>query len=92
VEAINKKVMMSKNNTKKGSFPDINKDGKVTKKDVLIAKGVISNKKTARLEKKEGKLVSKGNKAVDEGRDRKADRLFGRAAKVENRVIKAKKK
>ena len=84
--------MISKNNTKKGSFPDINKDGKVTKKDVLIAKGVIQNKKTARLEKKEDKLVSKGNKAVDEGRDRKADRIFGRAAKVENRVIKSKKK
>jgi hypothetical protein len=26
-------------------FPDVNKDGKVTMKDVLIAKGVISNKK-----------------------------------------------
>lgn len=48
--------------------------------------------KVARLEKKESKLVSKGKKAVDEGRERKADRLFGRAAKVENRIIKAKKK
>lgn len=84
--------MISKKNTKKGSFPDVNKDGNVTKKDVLIAKGVIPNQKVARLEKKESKLVSKGNKAVDEGRDKKADRLFGRAAKVENRVIKAKKK
>ena len=36
---------MSKKNTKKGSFPDMNKDGKVTKKDVLIAKGVIPKKK-----------------------------------------------
>lgn len=26
------------------SFPDVNKDGKVTKKDVLIAKGVIKAK------------------------------------------------
>ena len=25
------------------SFPDVNKDGKVTKKDVLIAKGVIKS-------------------------------------------------
>jgi len=25
------------------SFPDMNKDGKVTKKDVLIAKGVIKS-------------------------------------------------
>jgi hypothetical protein len=30
---------------KKKSFPDVNKDGKVTKKDVLMAKGVIPKKK-----------------------------------------------
>jgi hypothetical protein len=41
-----------------------------------------------RLQKRESKLVSKGSKAVDEGRNRKADRLLGRAAKVENRMIK----
>jgi hypothetical protein len=29
----------------KKSFPDMNKDGKVTKKDILIAKGVITKKK-----------------------------------------------
>jgi hypothetical protein len=50
------------------------------------------NQKVSRLEKKETKLVSKGYKAVDEGRDKKADRLLGRAAKIENRIIKAKKK
>jgi len=44
--------------------------------------------KIARLQKKEDRLVTKGNKAVDEGRDKKADRLLGRAAKVENRKIK----
>jgi hypothetical protein len=44
--------------------------------------------KVARLQKKEDRLVTKGNKAVDEGRDKKADRLLGRAAKVENRKIK----
>jgi phage shock protein A len=49
------------------------------------------NKKIARLEKKESRLVTKGKKAVDEGRERKADRLLGRAAKVENRVIKTRK-
>ena len=27
------------------SFPDMNKDGKVTKKDILIGKGVIGKKK-----------------------------------------------
>ena len=41
-----------------------------------------------RLKQKETRLVNKGNKAVDEGRDKKADRILGRAAKVENRIIK----
>lgn len=27
------------------SFPDMNKDGKVTKKDILIGRGVIGKKK-----------------------------------------------
>jgi hypothetical protein len=27
------------------SFPDLNKDGKVTKKDILIGKGVLVKKK-----------------------------------------------
>ena len=50
------------------------------------------NQKVSRLEKKETKLVGKAMKAVDEGREKKADKLFGRAAKTENRLIKAKKK
>ena len=45
-------------------------------------------KRIKRLEKREEKLVRKGNKAVDEGRDRKADRLLGRAAKVEDKKIR----
>jgi phage shock protein A len=49
-----------------------------------------SNQKVARLQRRETKLVSKGNQAVDEGREKKADRILGRAAKVENRLIKAK--
>lgn len=48
--------------------------------------------KLARLQKKESNLVYKGKKAVDEGREKKADRLLERAAKVENRVIKTSKK
>lgn len=37
---------MSKPSAKKAkSFPDMNKDGKVTKKDILMAKGVIKKKK-----------------------------------------------
>lgn len=31
--------------TKKKGFPDVSGDGKVTKKDVLMAKGVIPKKK-----------------------------------------------
>jgi phage shock protein A len=45
-------------------------------------------KKVKRLEKREAKLVKKGNKAVDEGRDKKADRVFKRAANVEDRLIR----
>ncbi len=41
-----------------------------------------------RLQKKEDRLVRRGNKAVDEGRDKKADRILGRAAKVEDRKIR----
>jgi hypothetical protein len=40
------------------------------------------NKRVERLEKRENKLVAKGNKAVDEGRDKKADRILGRAANM----------
>jgi phage shock protein A len=44
--------------------------------------------KVEKLQKRETKLVSKGHKAVDEGRNKKADRILGRAAKVENRIVK----
>lgn len=47
--------------------------------------------KEKRLQKREEKLVKKGNKAVDEGRERKADRLLGRAARVEDRKIRLSK-
>lgn len=45
-----------------------------------------------RLQRKEDKLVARGNKAVDEGRERKADRLLGRAARVEDRKIRLSEK
>jgi len=45
-----------------------------------------------RLKARETRLVTKGYKAVDEGRDKKADRILGRAAKVENRIIKLEEK
>ena len=34
-----------KRKRKKGKFPDLNKDGKITQADILIAKGVIKKKK-----------------------------------------------
>ena len=54
------------------------------------AMGGMMENKIKRLENREASLVARGNKAVDEGRERKADRLLGRAARVENRLIKAK--
>lgn len=56
----------------------------------MFAKGGKVENKVKRLENREASLVSRGSKAVDEGRERKADRLLGRAARVENRVIKTK--
>jgi hypothetical protein len=38
-----KKIKLKKSKTEK--FPDMSGDGKVTKKDVLIAKGVLPKKK-----------------------------------------------
>jgi len=41
-----KEKMMSKTTAKKSkSFPDVNRDGKITKRDILMAKGVIPKKK-----------------------------------------------
>ena len=40
--------MMKNKMKKKKSFPDMSGDGKVTKKDILMAKGIIKKKKTKR--------------------------------------------
>lgn len=48
----------------------------------------IKVKKADKLEKKENRLVSKGYKAVDEGREKKADKLLGKAADIQDRRIK----
>lgn len=45
-----------------------------------------------RLQKREDKLVAKGYKAIDEGREKKADRILGRAARVEDRKIRIAEK
>ena len=49
-------------------------------------------KKIERLKEKESKLVSRGYKDVDEGRDNRADRILGRAANLENRIITLEEK
>lgn len=48
--------------------------------------------KDERLEKRQLRLVSKGRKAVDEGREKKAYRLLGRAADIEDRRIRRDEK
>jgi len=61
------------------------------KMDMYLKGGKVNpDSKIKRLENREANLVARGSKAVDEGRERKADRLLGKAARVENRVIKAK--
>ena len=48
----------------KSSFPDLNKDGKVTQKDILIGRGVIKKKAGGKMKAKGymagGKMKSKG--------------------------------
>ena len=39
-----KMMKKKKKKKKKGKFPDMSGDGKVTKKDILIARGVIKRK------------------------------------------------
>ena len=50
--------MMKRGMYKKGSFPDMSGDGKITKKDILIARGVIKKpgkKKVVKKMKTKGK-------------------------------------
>ena len=49
--------MMKRGMYKKGSFPDMSGDGKVTQKDIFIAKGVI--KKPGKKKKVVKKMKSK---------------------------------
>ena len=53
--------MMKRGMYKKGSFPDMSGDGKITKKDILIARGVIkkpgSKKKAVKKMKTKKKVI-----------------------------------
>ena len=54
--------MMKRGMYKKGSFPDMSGDGKVTQKDILIAKGVI--KKPGGKKKKVVKKIKNKKKVI----------------------------
>ena len=44
--------MKMKMKKKKKSFPDVSGDGKITKKDILMARGVIPKPKNGKIKKK----------------------------------------
>ena len=54
--------MMKRSMYKKGSFPDMSGDGKVTKKDILMGRGVIKKKRGGAVDspKKKKKKKKKG--------------------------------
>ena len=54
-----KKKMMKK---KKKSFPDVSGDGKITKKDILMARGVIKKPGGKEMAKKDKKFIQKAIK------------------------------
>jgi hypothetical protein len=66
-----KKRMKSGGKAKKKSFPDMSGDGKVTKKDILIAKGVIKKPAGPKGMKKGGSTsdthVTKDGRTVKKG-------------------------
>jgi hypothetical protein len=82
---------------KKGGFPDLSGDGKITQKDILMGRGVIGKKKkqmggpkAARLEKKRQKVEKKiGNAKSGSKRE---DRLYDKELKLMQKSGKASKK
>ena len=70
--------MKAKKSYKKGGkFPDLNKDGKITKADVLMGRGVGRKGK---------KVVAQGADKADVRSENKQNRLVTRAAKKAKRV------
>ena len=58
-----KKLMPARKTMKKGGFPDLSGDGKVTKKDILMGRGVIKKKlggPVSMIAKKAGKTIGMG--------------------------------
>jgi hypothetical protein len=52
-----------------GSFPDLNKDGKVTKADILKGRGVIA-KSGAKMKKAQSGIMAKASKAISGAADK----------------------
>mgnify|MGYP003897031183 CR=1 FL=1 len=65
--AKNGKTMTKAKNGK--SFPDLNKDGKVTKADILKGRGVIA-KKGATIKKAQSGIMAKASKAISGAADK----------------------
>lgn len=93
--------MKAKKNYKKGGkFPDLNKDGKVTMADILQGRGVKKGMKGMKYEKggkldpkkkiEKGKdlIFNKAQKASQEGKFKKADRMVKRGARKIGRASK----
>ena len=61
--------------------------GAVPERNSSPAKQMDNDRSKRRFARAE-KVANKGRKAVDEGRDNKADRLLKRAARIEDRAIR----
>ena len=87
--------MMKRGMYKKGSFPDMSGDGKVTQKDILIAKGVI---KTTFAKPKKPKIGGQEkSKKIKEavGIKKKVEKLEKKGGKIPpqlKKFVMAKKK
>ena len=64
------------------------KPSKESKSTKSKSKSPIKKYQPGGLQKRLDKKVYKGYKAVDEGRDEKADRILKKAAKLEDRLIR----
>ena len=79
------------NTTKAKKGIDIKKDittSLETKLDPKALKAQVAKVNSKNVSKRVSKKLTKAAKAVDEGRDKKADRILKRAARIENREIK----
>ena len=73
------------------SFPDLNKDGKVTKADILVGRGVIKAKKGVKVKKAETGAATPAKVSLRTGQLKRLGRLAAknpaRAEKVGSRMV-----